>query len=86
MTKTQALIRDPDREFREPDELLKRSDLSVNEKLLVLRSWHADLVEMQKATEENMADLANDRDDSCATMTKVAAAIFALDEQKKACE
>ena len=80
MNRTRELIRDPDSAFRGPNELLERGDLSVQEKLHVLRCWRADLVELQTATEENMADESSHSSGAVATrLTEVAAAITLLE-------
>lgn len=79
MNKIDALIRNPDREFVDPSELLERSDLSVKEKLLVLRNWHADLIELLKATEESMGSAEPQAGENAAQLARVAAAITQLE-------
>lgn len=78
--KIQELIRDPDGAFREPAEVIERDDLSVDEKIAVLQSWQADLVELQKATEENMSDSGGDSGKTAAKLSQVTAAIEQLEQ------
>ncbi|MGD8324380.1 MAG: hypothetical protein PVF50_08430 [Gammaproteobacteria bacterium] len=48
------LIRDPEGRFSDPRRLLEREDISPNDKLLVLQDWQTDLLELQRAADENM--------------------------------
>jgi hypothetical protein len=77
-TRLHQLIRDPERSCREPASLVQRRDLSMQEKLVVLESWQADLIELLKAVEENMSDMRPDRGDSAAKLAEVTAAITAV--------
>jgi hypothetical protein len=81
MTVKQELIRNPDREFRSPVELLRRNDLSSEEKLFVLQNWQADLVELQTATEENMSRSGGESGSTADKLMQVAAAITRLEDQ-----
>ena len=47
-------VRDPEHEFGEPGKLAGADDLSLSEKVDILVSWQADLIELQRAEEENM--------------------------------
>ena len=83
MTGAERFLRDPDTAFEEPSELLGRSDLSISEKLRILRSWHADLVELQTATEENMSDETDHLPgEVAARLTEVATAITQLENER----
>jgi hypothetical protein len=53
--KRESLIRDPEVAFGDPNQLARRTDLSHEEKLDVLESWRLDLLELQRASEENMS-------------------------------
>jgi hypothetical protein len=81
MTVKQELIRNPDKEFRSPVELLRRNDLSSEEKLFVLQNWQADLVELQTATEENMSRSGGESGSTADKLMQVAAAITRLEDQ-----
>lgn len=77
------LIRDPERAFEEPRELIERSDLSTNEKILVLESWQSDLIELQKAVEENMISDNRNPGETAARLAQVTAAITNLREKRE---
>jgi hypothetical protein len=80
MASIQHLLRDPDNMFDDPRELINRDDLSKPEKLQVLRGWHADLIELQTATEENMSDTTVHEPGIVAErLTQVAAALDKLE-------
>jgi len=46
--------RDPDSEDFDPIGFVRKSDVPDHEKLRQLEGWQADLIQLQKATEENM--------------------------------
>ncbi len=50
-----AALRDPAAVFREPQDVLKRQDLSREIKLKVLRQWERDALELSTAEYEGMA-------------------------------
>jgi hypothetical protein len=79
-TVLQELIRDPESKLGEPVKLVERSDLTTREKLVILESWRADLVELQKAAEENMASVNLDAGVTAARLAEVMAAIALLHE------
>ncbi len=54
MDHQQNLPLDPERAYREPRLLVESDELSVRDKLSLLESWRTDLIELQKAAEENM--------------------------------
>lgn len=81
MDKIQSLLRDPDTQLQGPDELLGRRDLSVTQKLQVLRCWYADLIEDQKATEENMSGSTREPGATGARLAQVSAAIHRLENR-----
>lgn len=47
-------IHDPELEFGDPKSLAMNRDLSLQEKLEILESWRLDLIELQRADDENM--------------------------------
>lgn len=53
--KRDELMKDPEREFREPRHLIEDQELSDTQKIQLLINWRLDLLELQRATEENMA-------------------------------
>jgi hypothetical protein len=79
-TVLQELIRDPEGQLGEPVKLVERSDLTNREKLVILESWQADLLELQKAAEENMASVNRDPGVTAARLAEVMAAIALLHE------
>jgi hypothetical protein len=81
MDKVAEFIRDPGSRFRDPNELLARTDLAAGEKLQILQNWHADLVELLKATEENMAGAGSGTGTNAAQLSRVSDAISRLESQ-----
>lgn len=76
-----ALRRDPERTFTEPRLLVENDELSASEKLAVLESWQADLIELQKAAEENMGSANVAPGTSAAKLAKVTEAIALMQER-----
>jgi len=76
-----TLTRDPEGTFREPNALLERTDLDLSEKLVILQSWHADLTELLKATEENMASASPEVGANATRLAQVSNAIAYLEEK-----
>jgi hypothetical protein len=76
--KLQQLIRDPEGAFDEPGDVVDCVDLSRHDKIVVLESWRADLIELQKATDENMSSDAHVPGETAARLAQVAAAIMRL--------
>jgi hypothetical protein len=58
------LTRNPARVFIEPANVLENAELSVEDKISVLESWRLDLLELQRANDENMARTDGGSDDS----------------------
>ena len=55
VTKRGILMEDPEREFHDPRHVLENHELSEAQKLQLLLNWRLDLLELERATEENMA-------------------------------
>jgi hypothetical protein len=55
MLKRSDLTRDTQRMFKEPSHILETDELTLADKIRVLENWQLDLVELQRASEENMA-------------------------------
>jgi hypothetical protein len=53
LTKEQ-LVRDPQGTFSEPRRVVENQELTAEQKLTILKSWQLDLLELLRATEENM--------------------------------
>jgi hypothetical protein len=70
-----SLTRDPEREFLEPHYLVERQDISAEDKLTLLKNWHADLLELQRASEENMPSANVPAGLAAEKLSKVAQAI-----------
>lgn len=75
------LSRDPDRTFSEPRLLVESQELTATEKLAVLESWQADLIELQKAAEENMGSANVAPGTNAAKLAKVTEAIALMKER-----
>ena len=52
--KRDKLMRNPEREFKDPERLMEDQELSEKQKIELLVSWRWDLLELERATEENM--------------------------------
>jgi predicted Ser/Thr protein kinase len=83
MTKLQRLTRDPEASFDSPREVIERKDLSNREKIVVLESWQADLIETQKAVEENMTSEMLEPGETAAKLAQVIAAIGRVRQEQK---
>jgi hypothetical protein len=49
------LMQDPSTVFKTPSDVLDNPDLSAQQKVVVLRQWHNDVLQRLVAEEENMA-------------------------------
>lgn len=54
MLKREDLTRDTERLFKTPSHVLESDELSLADKIRVLENWKLDLLELQRASEENM--------------------------------
>ena len=70
----------PQSVFNFPEAVLHCRELSHEEKLTVLRNWKQELVQLQKAAEENMLDERGPSDVG-ARLAAVTQAMIALDER-----
>jgi hypothetical protein len=52
--KRKTLMLNPEREFRDPRRLIEDQALSDKQKVQLLMNWRLELIELQRATEENM--------------------------------
>jgi hypothetical protein len=69
---------DPEREFGEPRKVLEDASLTAEQKLEILESWRADLIELQVAEEENMPSSDADQGAAAARLTEVSKAIATI--------
>jgi len=69
----------PQSVFDDPEEVLHCRELSYDDKVTVLRNWKQELVQLQKAGEENMLD-ERGASDVGTRLTAVTQAMIALDE------
>ena len=76
-----SLTRDPEREFLEPRYLVERQDISAEDKLTLLKNWQADLLELQRASEENMPSANVPSGLVAEKLSKVAQAIESVGKQ-----
>ena len=70
----------PQSVFKYPEAVLHCHELSHDDKLTVLRNWKQELVQLQKAAEENMLDERGPSDVG-AKLAAVTQAMIALDER-----
>lgn len=75
--KRDTLMQNPDREFQDPRRLLEDQELTDKQKVQLLMNWRLDLLELERATEENMAS-AKDTGKVAEKMKKVNDALGAL--------
>jgi hypothetical protein len=80
-SKRQKLIRNPEGTFDAPEDVVKCDDLSIEAKIVVLESWQADLIDMQKAVEENMESEFLEPGETAAKLAQVTAAIARVREE-----
>jgi len=69
----------PQSVFKYPQAVVRCSELSHDEKLTVLRNWKQELVQLQKAAEENMLDERGPSDVG-SRLAAVSQAMIALEE------
>jgi hypothetical protein len=72
----------PQAVFGYPQAVLRCRELSHDEKLTVLRNWKQELVQLQKAGEENMLDERGSADIG-SRLAEVSNAMIALDERPR---
>jgi hypothetical protein len=70
----------PESEFRIPHEVVQSRELSDDDKIVVLRNWKQELIQLQKANEENMLNGRGPND----VATRLAAVTQAMTELKRA--
>ena len=68
----------PESQFRHPQLVVQDPSLSYDDKLVVLRNWKQELIQLQKASEENMLDESGVNDVS----SRLAAVTQAMSELK----
>lgn len=70
-----------ERERSDLSALMDRSDISPREKLRRLESWQSDLIQLEKADEENMPRANGKPGETAAMLAAVTAAISTLRER-----
>jgi len=70
--------RNPEQKFESPRDLIQSDELTDTQKRKVLESWQTDLIELQKAEEENMPGRSEDPGETARRLSEVTAAIVAL--------
>lgn len=53
--KSAETMQNPERVFRDPARVLEHQEMSEEQKIRLLMNWRLDLLELERATEENMA-------------------------------
>jgi hypothetical protein len=71
------------RQFDDPRELIERKNLSDEDKIKVLQDWQSDLIQLQKAVEENMPSISCEPGETAVKLTQVTAAIAKLNERRE---
>lgn len=69
----------PDSQFRHPQLVVQDPELTYDDKLVVLLNWKQELIQLQKASEENMLNGTGANDVS----TRLAAVTQAIRELKR---
>lgn len=72
----------PDSQFGHPQRVLLETGLSYDDKIVVLRNWKQGLIQLQKASEENMLNGGGPNDVST-QLTAVTQAMQELQEQPR---
>jgi hypothetical protein len=72
----------PQSVFKYPEAVLHCRELSHDDKVTVLRNWKQELVQLQKAAEENMLDERGPSDVG-SRLAAVTQAMIALDERSR---
>lgn len=67
-----------ERGFARPADVIDDEGLTLEKKLLVLESWQNDLIEMQRADEENMLGTASNSGQTAKWLAEVTKAIYTL--------
>jgi hypothetical protein len=76
--KRNSLLRDTEQKFPEPLDIAESPDLSDAEKIRLLENWQTDLLELLRATEENMPGVANESSDVAEKLRRVHEALAAV--------
>ena len=76
-----SLIHDPELQFGDPKRLAMNRDLSLQRKLEVLESWRLDLIELQRAEDENMSSGDADLGSTAKRLAEVSAVIALLERE-----
>lgn len=74
-------IHDPELEFGDPKRLAMSRDLSLQRKLEVLESWRLDLIELQRAEDENMRGREAEPGSTAKKLAEVSAVIALLERE-----
>jgi len=74
-------IHDPELEFGDPKQLAKNRELSLQRKLEVLESWRLDLIELQRAEDENMGGREVEPGATAKRLAEVSAVIALLERE-----
>lgn len=67
--------------FARPQDVVNDDALTLKKKLVVLESWQTDLLEMQRAEEENMIGTSSKSGQTAKWLAEVTKAIHALRDQ-----
>ena len=75
--------RNPEQEFGSPMQLVESDGLTDTEKLTILQSWQMDLIELQRAEEENMPNESDAPGDTAKKLAAVTKAIEACQKRSR---
>jgi hypothetical protein len=73
-----ARRRDVERLFEDPAKVVENEELSKADKLKILENWKLDLIELQRANDENMARYGRDGGDVAESLRAVSMALESL--------
>jgi hypothetical protein len=73
--KRDILVQNAEREFKEPQHLLEDQDLSDDQKIQILLGWQLDLLDLQRAADENMPSADSPSGEVAEKLQKVSEAL-----------
>lgn len=72
------IVKDVEKVYTEPRRVLEDRELSTEEKIRVLESWKNDLLELQRASDENMPSTEPEAGSTADRLTQVVEALEEL--------
>jgi hypothetical protein len=78
ITRSREPEKDPDSARFDPKAYIERADISNREKIRQLENWRSDLIQLQRATEENMPAANTGTGETSVRLARVTAALATL--------